>query len=127
MPQLDVSFMTTDPMLADTFAVRRKLNVVGTDGRAKQVPDTLFPKVRGVVTQQDASILLQAEDGQSFPKRIFIASRFQFIAAATDYTGDEVTWNGIVYICSSSLPYSRFGAGTYEAICDFRGNIPPAQ
>lgn len=127
MPMLDVSFMTEDPMLADTFQVRRKLNVVGNNGRAQQTPDSFFPSVVGVVTQQSTSELMMAEDGQTFPKRIFIASKFQFVGIATDYQGDEVTWRGVVYICESSLPYPQYGNGVYEAICTFRGNVPAAQ
>ncbi len=127
MPLLDVSFMTTDPMLADTVAVRRRLNVIGNDGRVTAIPDQLFPNVVGVVTQQDTSMLMRAEDGQSFPKRIFFATKFKLLEAVQGNPGnqpDEVTWRGLIYTVESVLPYPQYGAGTYEVICEFRGVIP---
>lgn len=127
MPMLDTSFVTYDPMLADFFDVRRRLNVMRDNGRVDAVPDELFLGVIGVVTQGDAAEIMRTEDGQTIPKRIFIASMFQFVAAATDYQGDEITWNKVCYRCKECLPYSRYGAGVYEAICEFQGNIPPAQ
>ena len=128
MPLLDVSFMTSDPFLAGTVDVRRRLNVVGDDGRVTAAPDRLFPGVAAVVTQQDASTLMRAEDGQSFPKRIFLATRFRMVEAVSGNPGnqpDEVTWRGLVYTVESVLPYPQFGAGTYEVICEYRGAVPP--
>lgn len=127
MPLLDVSFMTRDPYLSTVFNLTRRLNAVGDDGRVAPTPDQFFQGLQGVVTQQDASMLMQAEDGQTYPKRIFIASTFQFVSAATGYTGDEILWRGVLYICTSSLPYPEFGEGVYEGIFEFRGNIPAAQ
>lgn len=127
MPQLDVSFMTSDPMLSDVFDVRRRLNIVRQNGRVDAVPDQLFVGMQGVVTQQDPSELMKTEDGQEMPRRIFIASTFQFIATAPGYQADEITWNGIVYTVTSVLPYSRFGNGTYECIAQFKGPIPAQQ
>lgn len=127
MPQLDVSFMLDDPMLADSFSVTRRLNVMGTNGRVTAEPDEVFDNLMGVVTQQNPSDLLRAEDGQTVPRRIFIASRFQFIHIAPGYQPDEITWNGAVYTVSSSLPYSRYGSGFYEAIAEVRQAVPPLQ
>lgn len=127
MPLLDVGFMTRDPYLSTVFNVLRRLNAVGDNGRVIAAPDQFFKGVQGVVTQQDASMLMQAEDGQTFPKRIFIASTFQFIAEATGYQGDAITWLNVTYICTSSLPYPQFGEGIYEGIFEFRGNVPAAQ
>lgn len=127
MPLLDCSFMCEDPLLADTFDVRRRVQAVGPDGRVSAVPDEVFTGLIGVVTQQDPSDLIRTEDGQSLPRRIFIASRFAFIAAGPNMQPDEVLWNGVLYTVSSSLPYSRYGAGFYEAILEFRGPVPPIQ
>lgn len=130
MPLLDVSFMCEDPMLADTFDVRRRLNVMGVDGRVTATAGQLFVGVVGVVTQQGVATLMRMEDGQSVPKRIFIASRFQFITESLGSPGnqpDEITWNGILYYVEESLPYSRYGAGFYECIAQFRGVVPPTQ
>lgn len=127
MPQLDVSFMTMDPMLADSFEVTRRLNVMGNDGRVTAVPDTQYSDLRGVVTQQDPADLIRTEDGQTIPRRIFIASTFQFLAAAPGQQPDEITWDENVYTVSEVFPYSRFGVGTYECIAEVRKMIPEAQ
>lgn len=127
MPLLDVSFMLDDPMFSDEFSVTRRLNTMGTNGRVTAEPDEVFDGLTGVVTQQDPSTLLRAEDGMTLPRRIFIASRFQFIALAPGYQPDEITWNGTVYTVTSSLPYSRYGSGFYEAIAEVRKAVPPLQ
>lgn len=128
MPLLDVSFMIDDPMFSDEFKVMRRLNLVGTDGRlSADTSDEEFDDLNGVVTQQDPADLIRTEDGMTVPKRIFIASRFQFIAASPTNQPDEVTWNGVKYSIVNSLPYSRYGEGFYEAIAEFRGAVPPLQ
>lgn len=127
MPQLDVSFMVSDPMLADGFTVTRRLNSMGTNGRVTATEDEVFDDLLGVITQQNPSDLIRTEDGQRIPRRIFIASQFQFIALAPGSQPDWVTWNGTVYTVTECFPYSRYGAGFYEALAEFRGPIPPLQ
>lgn len=127
MPLLDVSFMVEDPMLADTFDVRRRLNIIGDNGRVTALPDEIHTGLIGVITQQDPSDLIRTEDGQTIPRRIFVASRFQMIALGPDRQPDEITWNGTVYTAVHSIPYSRYGAGFYECIAEFRGPVPPLQ
>lgn len=133
MPMLNVTFLTEDPLLADEFDVRRRLSVVSPAGLELGTQDTLYRCQVGVVTQQDPSDLMRAEDGTSVPRRIFIASRFQFFAAVLggrglpSYLADEITWNGTVYTVESCLPYSRFGEGLYECIAEHRSPVPPAQ
>lgn len=128
MPLLDVGFMTVDPMLADTFDVRRWLAFVGDDGRSDSAPSTLFRNVMGGVTHQDPADLIRTEDGQNIPKRIFIASRFQFMQASATNQPDEIHWNGLCYRVEHSLPYNRYGSGIYEVIAEYRNSpVPPAQ
>lgn len=130
MPQLDVSFILDDEMLADCFSVRRRLNVMGKNGRVTAEGDQYFKEEFGVVTQQDPADLLRTEDGQTITRRIFVASRFQFIAATQGNPGnqpDVIEWNGVEYTVSESLPYSRFGEGFYECIAEYRNAIPPLQ
>lgn len=126
MPMLDVSFVLDQAEFEDEFKVRRRLDVVGKNGRVIASPDEWFDAY-GVVTQQDPAELLKTEDGQSIMSRkIFLASRTRFVQAAEGQQGDEITWNGIIYTCISSLPYSRYGEGFYEAIAEFREPIPPS-
>ncbi len=123
MPLLDVSFMTDDPMLADTFDVTRRLDVVGSNGRTTPTTEQTFTGVTGVVTQQDPADLMRRDDGQMVPRLIFVASSFAFrgasrLANGTGYQPDQITWNGTVYTVKQIYPYSRFGAGTYEVVAE---------
>lgn len=127
MPLLDVSFMVEDPMLADTFDVRRRYASIGMNGRVGVVPEEVFSDVAGVVTNDGAADLIRTEDGQRLPRRITICSRFQFIAADRHSQPDDVHWNGVIYTILESLPYSRFGSGFYEATAEYRGPMPRLQ
>ena len=127
MPLLDVSFMTADPMLSDIFTLTRRLNLVGPNGRVSANLDQVFENCRGVITQQDPSDIIRTEDGQMVPRRILLCTRLLLVPLGPDYQPDEVLWNDTVYTVESVLPYSRFGAGTYEGICLYRGPVPPFQ
>lgn len=116
MPQLDVSFLTVDPMLADTFDVVRRREVM-VNGRAT-VDEESFLDEMGVVTQESPAELMKTADLQNVPRRIFVASMFQFYGALEGYQPDDIIWNGTVYTVVVNLPYSRFGAGFYEVIAE---------
>lgn len=118
MPQLDVSFMTTDPMLADTFEVVRRPETI-VDGRTVTTPQSQGYQT-GVVTQQDPAELMKREDGQFVPRRIFIATMFQIYPAVEGFQPDEILWNGTRYEVTEVLPYSRYGRGVYEVIAETR-------
>lgn len=118
MPQLDVSFMTADPMLADAFDVVRRREVLVL-GRVTVTTQEFLDEV-GVVTQESPSDLMKNTDAQFVPRRIFVASMFQFYGAVEGYQPDYILWNGSIYEVISVLPYSRFGAGTYEVIAESR-------
>lgn len=118
MPQLDVSFMTTDPMLADRFEVVRRRETI-VDGRTVTTPQSLGSKT-GVVTQQDPAEIMKREDGQFVPRRIFVATMFQIYPAVEGFQPDEILWNGTRYEVTEVLPYSRYGRGVYEVIAETR-------
>jgi hypothetical protein len=127
MPDLDVSFMTADPMLADTFTVTRRTDVVNQRGRTTPTTSQVFNNVVGVVTQENPSDLMRLPDGQMVPRKIFVASTFAFRGASTNNQPDVITWNGTDYVVTAVLPYSRFGAGTYEIIATSTAAVDPAQ
>lgn len=119
MPDLDVSFMTTDPMLSDLFNVTRQTETVDTQGLA-QVSSQTFVDVPGVVTQQPPDALMRAPDGQAVPRRIMVCTPFAIRGAVQGYQPDLITWAGTEYLVTEVLPYSRFGQGTYEAVAESR-------
>lgn len=127
MPLLDVAFILDDALFQDGCSVRRRANIVGDNGRVSPLGEEFFNDVGVVVTQQSPQDLMKTEDGQMIPRRIFLASRFQFIALAPGFQPDEIVWNGVAYTVTESLPYSRYGDGFYEVIAEFRNAIPPLQ
>lgn len=118
MPDLDVSFMTVDSMLSDTFDVIRRTDPVGTNGRTVPVNQQTFSGLTGVVTQQDPADLMRSEDGQMVPRRIFVAAPFAFRNASTGFQPDQIVWQGTTYTVVQAYPYSRFGAGFHEAVAE---------
>lgn len=118
MPQLDVSFVVSDPMLADSFSVTRRTDVVDDKGRTTPTPIEIFDNLVGVITQQDPADLMRRDDGQMVPRMIFVASRFIFRGASVGYQPDIITWNGSDYTVKHVMNYSRFGNGINEVVAE---------
>lgn len=143
MPGLDVSFVVNDPLLADTFSVERRTDLVGENGRTTPTPVEFFPAITGVVTQQDPGDLLRRDDSQIVPRRIFIAAQFPFRNASRNQDGsvqyqpDRITWpvdpsgqpaaGATVYTVEEAFPYSRYGAGFHECVCAAQNAVDPEQ
>jgi hypothetical protein len=130
MPLLDVSFVTRDPMLADCFDVSRWEDVVGPNGRTTPTIVERFPCVRGVITQQSPSALLNKDDSTFIPRRILVATSFACRAASRDadgviYQPDRIEWDGISYKVVDVLNYSRYGGGTYQVIAESQNAVDP--
>jgi hypothetical protein len=125
MPQLDVSFMTADPMFADTFTVTRRADVVGPKGRTVPTITGVFPDQIGVITQQDPAELMRNDDGQLVPRLIFVATTFLLRAATKGFQPDIITWDGCDYLVKHLLSYSRFGGGTIEAVAESMQAMDP--
>ncbi len=124
MPQLDVSWVVGDPMLADTFDVRRREDVL-VKGRTTPTVVETFIGVVGVVTQQDAGMMMRREEGQVIPRRIFVASRFAFRGVSKDgpplpqgFQPDLIDWNGTTYVVTEVMSYQRFGGGLSEVVAE---------
>jgi hypothetical protein len=127
MPLLDVSFVLSDPMLADTFSVSRRSESVDTNGRRVVDAPIVFPLVVGVITQEDPAELMRRDDGQMMPRQIFVASQFQLRGVATGIQPDLITWNGATYTVKRVYPYSRYGKGIYEAVAEVMEATAPVQ
>lgn len=127
MPDLDVSFMTADPMLTDSFNVLRRSDSI--DARGRTTPSTVqtFLNLLGVVTQQDPADLMRRDDGQMVPRLIFIASTFAFRAESPGYQPDQIVWNGTTYTVKQIYSYSRFGQGTYEVVAESMNAVDSPQ
>jgi hypothetical protein len=125
MPQLDVSFMLSDPMLMSKFDVERQTESVGANGRATLTP-TPFPDQHGVVTPADPDKLERGPDGSApdeGPQRAHAvrAARRGPAGAAPDiviYAGDR-------YEVKRVMPW-RFGQGWYTAHAETNAVQDPA-
>lgn len=123
MPDLDVSFMLADQLLADTFDVIRRRDIVGNNGRTTPTVEATFANQYGVITAQDPADLMRRDDGQMIPRLIFCASTFRFRgpslgANQNGYQPDQISWNGGIYTVKHVLPYSRYGDGFVEVIAE---------
>jgi hypothetical protein len=116
MPQLDVSFMLSDPMLADCFTVTRRADVVGANGRTTPTIVDVFEGITGVVTQQDPADLMREPDGQMVPHSIMVCTCFALRGVVVGAQPDIITFNGTDFLVKTVFAYSRFGNGTYEAV-----------
>lgn len=143
MPQLDVSWVLADPMLADVFTVIRRADVVGSNGRTTPLPFEQHLAQVGVVTQQSPADLMRRDESQRVPRRIFLASTFAFRNASrsadglTQYQPDQIYWpvgpggeslpDTTVYTVEEVFPYSRYGRGIYECVATSMNAVDPVQ
>ncbi len=118
--------MLSDSMFEDCFKIRRRLDVVRSNGRTDADWDR-YTEQYGVITLQNPSDLMRAEDGQTIPRRILVVARVPLIGAAPGQQPDEIEWNGAIFTVADVMPWSRYGDGFYEAVCEFRDSIPPVQ
>jgi hypothetical protein len=110
MPALDVSFVLSDPMIADSFDVTRRAEVIGETGRVT-TQETHFKKRLGVVTPQDPADITRRDDGQVVSHAIEINSSFIFREASRGFQPDEITWRGRKYLVDRLYPFSHYGKG----------------
>lgn len=115
MPELDVSFMTSDPMLSDSFAIIRRTETISDKGRSV-VDETMVPDCVGVITWKDNADLIRLPEGQMVPREIFVASQTPIYGAVRGKQPDLILYLGERYLVRQVLPYSRFGGGTYEVM-----------
>lgn len=121
MGQLDVSFMVVDPLLSTCFKVYRRKDAVDNHGRSTPTLVQTFPRVPGVITQEDGE-LHREKDAQTAARVINVVTRFALqgpvkdkSAAATAYQPDIIEWHGTQYLVTSCEPYPNFGRGTVQA------------
>ena len=101
-------------MLADSFSITRRQETVGSDGRPAISPVT-FGNLLGVITQEDPSELDRDVGSQLTERNISVVTQFAIRGEVFGYQPDLLIWNGTTYLITSVKPYSRFGAGFYEA------------
>lgn len=120
MPFLDVSDLTTDPDLADTFTVTRRKEVLD-HGRVSTI-DTVYADQAGVIDMAGPDDLKRFPEGQITGRVISIVTPFRLMASgkigADQYQPDVITWEGSDYTVINVDPYTQFGAGQVEALAE---------
>jgi hypothetical protein len=129
-PLINVSMALNSPMLADRFAVIRRQQTIGNNGRAA-FNATNIPAVSGVVYPSTRNDLERFPNFQVTGKTITVITRFALRSESethgADYAPDIVLWHGDNFLVSALEDWSNFGPGYVMAICastDFK-DVPP--
>jgi galactose-6-phosphate isomerase len=117
MALIDVSDLLLDPDFADSFTIVRLAETVGDDGRA--VRTETRETVMGVVQPYGSTTQITPDAAQVMGP-IEIHTQAQLRGATAFSAADQVEWNGHRYSVRVVNDWSRFGAGFYHAVCDFR-------
>lgn len=112
---IDVTEVILDPLISDTFDVRRQSESVALNGRTQIVPEW-FREQRGVIKPADSAGLTRRDDGQYVSNEITVLTNFALRDASIGFQPDVVLWDGVEYTVSQALPYRRL-AGFTKARC----------
>jgi hypothetical protein len=121
MPMINITVALTSPMLADTFSVIRRAQVVGNNGRAS-TQNTTFPNLYGPVCPSTPDELRLVPDLATNEKAITVITRFALRGISetidgTQYLPDVVVWKGDNFKVAKLQDWSNYGPGFVLAIC----------
>lgn len=121
MPRISVNVAVNSSYLVDIFAVQRRLENVGANGRSALTLVT-FNTVAGVVVPDGDNRLKRESDNQTQKQTISVITKFMLQGASLDgvpqnYQPDIVIWHGNSYIVDNIEPYSAYGPGFVDAEC----------
>lgn len=123
---LDVSMVLADPMLSDSFSVRRESESVGSNGRTTTVGE-LIEGLTGIITPEEPADLQRRDDGQLVPHNISIITSFSLRDASFGYQPDVVIWGGTEYLVKKVLSFQRVSGHTQALATSTRAtDRPPA-
>lgn len=115
-PLLDLSFLTTDALFADTFDVTRRPEIVGDDGISR-VSEVLYLGQVGAVYPTGSNVLTRQTDDSYSTDTVTIVTKFRLQMMAPGYQPDLVQWDGNTYVVHTVNGYTRYGRGFVEAEC----------
>lgn len=117
MPQLDVSFLTTDPDFSEALTIIRRTQSAGSNGRAITTETEIIPAPFGVVTPGAVSPVYRAAEYESAGDAISVCTNFVLRSAQAGHLPDILVWRGSRYYVQKIMDYSQFGAGFVVAEC----------
>jgi hypothetical protein len=130
MPLINQSVALTNPMSMDQFAVVRRQQVVGNNGRAT-FNTTNVPNLSGVVYPSTKNDLERFPNFQVAGKTITVITRYalrsESEASGTDFAPDIVQWHGDNFLVKELEDWSAYGPGFVLAICSSTDlkDVPP--
>lgn len=113
-PFLDVSDVLLDPMLVQTFAVKRRTEVVGTNGRTT-ITETTHNGI-GTICMASNNQLDRLDDQQRMGRHLSIVTKFRLQGPTAGRQPDLIYWEGDWFIVQDLDLYTQYGAGFVEAI-----------
>ncbi|MDG7050613.1 MAG: hypothetical protein JRZ94_05360 [Nitrososphaerota archaeon] len=117
MPLLTIDDILLDADIADSFTVRRRQQVIDTNGRA-QVTEIDYANIVGVVNAGDPNDLHR--DNAEFElawNTISIVTNFTLVCVLEGYLPDIISWRGGNYTVNNLNEYPQFGPGFVQAVC----------
>lgn len=119
MPWLDPSSVLLSPFFNDnTLAVYRNEQVVNQDGIASLISKK--NRFNGVVTMANGMVLSRLAEGERLNTTITVHTKFNLIDGKSGFTADIISWRGTDWTVMHVNPYSTYGGGFHEAICEMR-------
>lgn len=115
-PLLDFSFDLLDPMIAGSFDVIRRPEVVTLGGMSSVPVPVTYAGVIGVVNAAGPDDLDRLDDQDRTSRAISIVSQFKFQATVVGYKPDLVVWHGDTYVVVTVDPYPQYGPMFSQAI-----------
>ncbi len=129
MPDIDVSEVFGDPLFTETLTVRRRKEVIGSNGRATTSERTYRPM--GIVIPQDGGDLTRTPNMQTANSIIEVHTQFRLRGPSKDqidarYQPDIVVWNGDPYVVVQPVNFSKYGFGFIRAVCASMADVDHA-
>jgi hypothetical protein len=112
---MDFSEVVLDPMLAHTFNVNRRVQVVNNFGQVSYNTQTTY-NVPGVVTAAGPNDLERLDDNQRMGRNLVIVTAFRLRGPAPGYQPDTIVWGGDTFVVKTVDPYPQFGSGFVQVI-----------
>jgi hypothetical protein len=124
MALLDVSELLTDPDFCSAITIIRVTEVIGDDGISVQT-ETQETNVVAVVEAGSGQQLVLLDDGSRISDSIRVYCTIPLAAATSTNKADKILFGGYNYICKNVRNWGMFGAGYWEADCEFIGLANP--
>src|SRR5437016_576589 len=115
MSMLDLSPVLTDPVLLDTFEVRRRFQTLNNYGESK-ISIESHPGVAGVIFPEGLNDLTRRSEAEVTTKSIVVITRFALRGESEtvdglEYQPDVVFWRGNSYLIVRVEDYSNVSRG----------------